>query len=133
MAGICHSSEARVEVRLPDVYDRNLCDSWLGLLLKPSRDFGAGLQEGLACRKVVFPCGLALPPQRNIPEQGKMIDINLFLLLADPNLPKEWLGLKWSCHSFPFLGHLSQSLAEGHLLVLKAPDVEMFQAVGVPG
>lgn len=108
------------------------------MLLKPSRDFGAavleaGLKEGLACRRAVLPCGLALPPQRDIPEQGKMVDINLFLLLADPNLPKECWDSKWSCHSFPFLGHLSRSLADGHLLVLKAPDVEMFQAVGGPG
>lgn len=42
-------------------------------------------------------------------------------------IPKECLGSKWSCHSFPFLGHLPQSLAEGPLLVLRAPDVEVFQ------
>lgn len=87
----------------------------------------AGLKEALACRRVVLPCGLAPSPQRNIPEQGKMVDIHLFLPQADPNLPKEWLGSEWSCQlSLPGAPFLTSA-------VLKALGAELFWPVGVPG
>lgn len=87
----------------------------------------AGLKEALACRRIVLPCGLAPSPQRNIPEQGKMVHIHLFLPLADPNLPKEQLGSKWSCQlSRPGAPFLTSA-------VLKAPGAELLGAVGVPG
>lgn len=67
----------------------------------------------------MLPCGLASPSERNIPEQGKMFDINLFLLPGGFNLPKEWLGFKSSCDSSP-LHQLQHVLTFGNVISASA-------------